>query len=73
VDDILSGDDTIQEALAVKTQTEALLLGGGFELSKWAASHKDLCPDDSNAQVFQTSKEWVPSALFGTPDKIRWR
>jgi len=34
VDDILSGGDTIQEALAVKTQTEALLIAGGFELSK---------------------------------------
>jgi len=50
VNDILSGGNTIQEALAIKTQTEALLMAGGFELSKWAGSHEDLCPNSNNAQ-----------------------
>jgi len=59
VDDILSGGDTIQEASAVKTQTEALLMAGGFELSKWAGSHTVRCPDGNNAQKFLSDSQRV--------------
>jgi len=57
LDDILSGGDTIQEA--VKTQMKALLIAGGFELSKWAGSHKVLCPDGNNAQNLLSDSQRV--------------
>jgi len=43
----------MQEALASKIQTEALLIG--FELSKWASSHEDLCPDNHKS-LFSNSR-----------------
>jgi len=45
--------------LAVKTQTEALLMMEGFELSKRAGSHENLCPDEDNAQKLLPDSQMV--------------
>nr|XP_012215486.1 PREDICTED: uncharacterized protein LOC105667930 [Linepithema humile] len=39
VDDLLSGTETIEQAIALKTQITRLLSSGGFDLRKWASNH----------------------------------
>jgi len=64
---------TIQQALVLKTQTEALFTAEGFELNKWAGLHEALCPDGDNTQkLFSDSQTVGVLRLFGTQDKIRW-
>ncbi|KAL0269074.1 UNVERIFIED_CONTAM: hypothetical protein PYX00_006909 [Menopon gallinae] len=42
VDDILTGADTLEEALELKRQLETLLMAGGFELAKCAPNSGEL-------------------------------
>lgn len=50
IDDLLSGADTLDEALEVQSQIIKLLNSGGFNLRKWASNNKQLTtliPPDS--------------------------
>ena len=49
MDDLLSGDDTIEKAVLIQSQITALLQKGGFNIRKWTSNSKalmDLIPDD---------------------------
>lgn len=50
VDDILAGAGTLEEAWTVKDQTVKLLATAGFQLSKWAATHAELCGDEETGE-----------------------
>jgi len=52
VDDILTGSNTVQEVLLLKSELISLLNLGGFELKKWASNHPDVLKD-----VFESNKE----------------
>ncbi|XP_029170291.1 uncharacterized protein LOC114939979 [Nylanderia fulva] len=54
VDDLLTGADTIEEALALKNQIVKILNRGGFQLSKWHSNESVLINDmydKHNAEV----------------------
>ncbi|KMQ91466.1 transposon polyprotein [Lasius niger] len=59
VDDILAGANTMEEALDTRRQLVDLLLAGGFQLSKWAASHSALCPNGDQAERLITTAEGI--------------
>ena len=42
VDDLLSGANSVEEAIALKTDILHLLQSGGFDLKKWASNSKEL-------------------------------
>lgn len=46
----MTGGHSLDHAKEVKRQLIALLAAGGFELSKWAANHPELCPGE-NASI----------------------
>jgi len=70
VDDVLAGDDSLEDALEVKTQMEQLLQTGGFSLSKWAGSHTTLCPNSDGAQRLFSEPEGVGAlGILWTPDQ----
>ena len=49
MDDLLSGDDTIEKAVLIQSQITALLQKGGFNIRKWTSNSKalmDLIPED---------------------------
>lgn len=54
VDDLVTGADTLQEALAIKSETTQLLQEGQFELRKWA----------SNEPVLQTNQSTISQKEF---------
>ncbi|XP_024868253.1 uncharacterized protein LOC112452346, partial [Temnothorax curvispinosus] len=45
IDNLLSGADSLQEALIIRDQVAALLLSGGFVLRQWASNNEDLLKD----------------------------
>ncbi|XP_046401619.1 uncharacterized protein LOC124167678 [Ischnura elegans] len=45
IDEILSGANTLEEALEVKEQLVDILKSAGFHLSKWASNSTEICPD----------------------------
>jgi len=47
VDDLVTGANTLQEALAIKEETSQLLKEGGFDLRKWASNDSALQDDQS--------------------------
>lgn len=59
VDDMLSGGHTLDQALEVQRQLVAILHAGGFELSKWAATRPELCPDGDRNSVLFRDREGV--------------
>lgn len=59
IDDIMAGADTKEEALSVRRQTVDLLRAAGFELSKWASTHAELCPDMQQAEKLFTEDTCV--------------
>jgi len=52
VDDILTGSNTLQDALLLKSELIALLRRGGFELKKWASNNSEILKD-----IFEPDKE----------------
>lgn len=50
VDDLLTGEQTLQEAGQLRDDLNNLLLKGGFNLRKWASNSTELCNDLSNEQ-----------------------
>lgn len=42
VDDIITGEETVQQLLTLQTQVVQLLKHGGFELKKWASNCKEV-------------------------------
>lgn len=42
VDDILSGADTVENALLLQSELLAMLSSGGFKLHKWSSNRKEL-------------------------------
>ncbi|XP_071577170.1 uncharacterized protein [Temnothorax nylanderi] len=42
VDDVVTGEDTIDDAIAVQTELRELCTAGGFPLRKWAANSEDI-------------------------------
>ena len=54
VDDVFAGADTLEEALALKTELIELLKAGGFPLSKWTANHPTLLADVPEDQQTST-------------------
>jgi hypothetical protein len=60
----------MQEALASKNQTEAMLIVGGFELSKWADSYEDFCSDGNNGQrLFSDSRKVDVFGIIWNPER----
>lgn len=50
VDDLLSGADTLENAIEIQNQLLRILQAGGFNLRKWTSNHPDLTknlPDES--------------------------
>lgn len=45
VDDLITGANSIEEALVIRDQVTTLLLKGGFVLRKWMSNNKDLLKD----------------------------
>lgn len=45
VDDVVSGADSLEEALAVKAELSDILSAGGFHLRKWASNEEEFCRD----------------------------
>ncbi|XP_077258485.1 uncharacterized protein LOC143895318 [Temnothorax americanus] len=48
VDDMLSGADTLEEALKIKSEVVEILSRGAFQLSKWSSNHVALLGEDQN-------------------------
>jgi hypothetical protein len=67
VDDILSGADTLPEAVTRRDELIELLSRGKFELGKWAANHPSLMP--SHALLASPSVSPQP-VLPGQPAKM---
>ncbi|XP_039304174.1 uncharacterized protein LOC105205337 [Solenopsis invicta] len=67
VDDLVSGAETLQEALAIKTETSQLLLEGLFELHKWSSNDSALLDNQTLSHqkefVLSTDKESETRAL----------
>ncbi|KMQ88162.1 hypothetical protein RF55_12394 [Lasius niger] len=42
VDDIVTGADTLPDAIALQTELRKLCMAGGFPLRKWAANHEEI-------------------------------
>ncbi|XP_062541495.1 uncharacterized protein LOC134209533 [Armigeres subalbatus] len=75
VDDLYSGANTIEEAVALRKQLEALLQKGGFELRKWISNEsavvQDVAPEKKAVQstidlerdlsVKTLGLHWVPN------------
>ncbi|XP_039436592.1 uncharacterized protein LOC120418326 [Culex pipiens pallens] len=49
MDDLLSGADTLEEALALQKEFVAMMKSAGFDLHKWASNHPDLLKSVPNA------------------------
>lgn len=45
VDDIVSGTDSVESALSLRSELSAILSSGGFHLRKWTSNHKDFFVD----------------------------
>jgi hypothetical protein len=77
VDDILSGADTVEEALIIQRQLLGLLKSGGFVLHKWCSNDSTLLFDATNSQqghqvdilTLNQLKLW---AYAGILTKTRW-
>ncbi|XP_018308840.1 uncharacterized protein [Mycetomoellerius zeteki] len=69
VDDMLTGADTMTEALTIRNETIKVLRTGSFELGKWASSHPELLVgiknQSDNPVVIQNNPE---SSVLG----IHW-
>ncbi|XP_039310747.1 uncharacterized protein LOC120358929 [Solenopsis invicta] len=67
VDDLVSGAETLQEALAIKTETSQLLLESLFELHKWFSNDSALLDNQTLSHqkefVLSTDKESETRAL----------
>ncbi|XP_018393360.1 PREDICTED: uncharacterized protein LOC108772337, partial [Cyphomyrmex costatus] len=50
VDDLLTGAETLEQAIKLKTQITELLNSGGFKLRKWASNHSQLIESPTNEQ-----------------------
>ncbi|KMQ87989.1 hypothetical protein RF55_12602, partial [Lasius niger] len=58
VDDVLTGADTIDEALKIQTELLQLCKAGGFPLRKWTSNVRELIetiPEDDRAQIVPRS------------------
>ncbi|XP_058827312.1 uncharacterized protein LOC131687256 [Topomyia yanbarensis] len=53
VDDLLSGADTVDEALALQNEFIQMMASGGFKLHKWASNHPELLQSVPNADSEQ--------------------
>lgn len=76
VDDIMTGSDTIEEAIVLHRQLEQLMEAGGFKLRKWAANRSEVlegipCSDREIQIPLDITKEeriktlgihWLPAA-----------
>ncbi|XP_018371002.1 PREDICTED: uncharacterized protein LOC108766304 [Trachymyrmex cornetzi] len=71
VDDLVTGADSVEEALFIKQEITALLQEGGFELGKWSSNSLGL--QDCNSSVEQ--KEFILSTDKGSEKRtigIAW-
>jgi hypothetical protein len=66
VDDILSGADTLPDALRRRDELIELLAKGKFELGKWAANHRSLLPFGTTEAAASSTQP----VLSGQPAKI---
>ncbi|XP_058449083.1 uncharacterized protein LOC131429050 [Malaya genurostris] len=55
VDDLLSGANTVDEALALQNEFIQMLSSGGFKLHKWASNHPELLQSVPNADAEQVA------------------
>lgn len=55
VDDVLTGADTIEEALKIQAELMQLCKAGGFPLSKWTSNVGKLIPEDDRVQIVPRS------------------
>ncbi|XP_058817128.1 uncharacterized protein LOC131680430 [Topomyia yanbarensis] len=53
VEDLLSGADTVDEALALQNEFIQMMASGGFKLHKWASNHPELLQSVPNADSEQ--------------------
>ncbi|XP_018378092.1 PREDICTED: uncharacterized protein LOC108770856 [Trachymyrmex cornetzi] len=65
VDDLVTGADSIEEALSIKKEISALLQEGNFELRKWSSNSLHL--QDPSFSVEQ--KEFMPATHEGSEKK----
>ncbi|XP_017491315.1 PREDICTED: uncharacterized protein LOC108379473 [Rhagoletis zephyria] len=85
VDDILTGANTLSEAIDLQFQLKTMLAKGGFELRKWCANHTEILngtPDEGKEKFFQIKGDnaiktlgviWNPfidKFLYEKPDSI---
>jgi hypothetical protein len=66
VDDILSGADTLPDALRRRDELIELLAKGKFELGKWAANHRSLLPFGTTEAAASSTQP----VLSGQPAKM---
>jgi hypothetical protein len=66
VDDILSGTDTLPDALRRRDELIELLAKGKFELGKWAANHRSLLPLGTSEAAASSTQP----VLSGQPAKM---
>jgi len=67
VNDLITGANSIEEALTIRNQVSALLSRGGFELRKWSSNSKDLLrdiPDQTrDSAIIELDKDGVSKTL----------
>ncbi|XP_046404684.1 uncharacterized protein LOC124170045 [Ischnura elegans] len=69
IDDILSGANTLEEALEVREQLVDILKSAGFHLSKWASNSTEICPDTRiEHKVFTETDKFVALGLHWYPE-----
>ncbi|XP_011705898.1 PREDICTED: uncharacterized protein LOC105461108, partial [Wasmannia auropunctata] len=57
MDDLITGAETIEEALTIRNEVSELLQKGGFILRKWASNHQDLLKDIADELLDNTALE----------------
>ncbi|XP_070511538.1 uncharacterized protein [Cardiocondyla obscurior] len=50
IDDLLTGADTVTDAITAREQIISILRRGKFELSKWLSNHAELIPHDEQGE-----------------------
>ncbi|XP_063907426.1 uncharacterized protein LOC135125701 [Zophobas morio] len=78
VDDLISGSDTLENAVKLKTEITDCLLRGCFQLRKWASNNKALLPENiCSSSEINLDKEGISKTLGiiwdCKSDNIRYR
>lgn len=57
VDDCLTREDALTEAIMVRNELISIMESAGFELSKWTANHEDLIPNPNKSKLMKISMD----------------